>query len=304
MTHLNTVDIIPYRVAFAICPLKGLRPNASYALLQVSSLHENTFFPPQITDPRAISKGGRYVRTFKFSKSSVPEEREAEKLHKRWLSVDQAALQEMRQLHLSFEHLSVEQLTAKMSLHNTQLALARRYGFQTWQSLSASVAVLKNADLSAITSEQISALLAAPERMNSTGSRGVAAVQAEKLARYERGRPFRENGVLTISKKRGLTLEEALNDTAKIHDMPPVGTRYPGAEGIEWTVKDYGYFVAPPAMARYPGGCDYLPIVRPHNISEKLRRLLFEVDRCTSKSVLLLDTMPKKHPLGLGENLH
>jgi len=181
---------------------------------------------------------------------------EAKHLLKQWLAGDPVALQELRLLHPSFELLSSEQLTTKMYLHNAQLALARRYGFQNWLGLCGRVAVMKQADLSALTPEQVSILLAAPSDAILADREKVAAIQNEKLARYERGRPFRENGTLYISEKRGLTREEALNDTAKIHDMPPVGTRYMGAQGIEWTVTDYGHFVAPATMARYPNDCD------------------------------------------------
>jgi hypothetical protein len=62
--------------------------------------------------------------------------------------------------------------------------------------------------------------------------------------------------------------------------------------------------VAPTTLARYPGDCDFLPIVKPHNISQRLSKLMYEVDCCTSKWVLLLDTMPTSHPFGLGRNIH
>ncbi len=228
----------------------------------------------------------------------------AKQLHKHWLAGDPAAINELRLLHPSFEHLPCEQLEKKMCLHNAQLALARKCRCYNWQELCARVALLKNADLSALTPEQISALLAFPGSAVSAGREKIAAIQAEKLARYEQGRPFRENGTLYISQKRGLTLEEALNDTAKIHDMPPVGTTYTGTGGIEWKVVDYGHFVAPPTMARYPDDCDYLPIVMPLKVSPRLKKLFYEVDHCTSKRVVLLDTMPSLHPFGLGKNIH
>ena len=50
----------------------------------------------------------------------------AKQLHKHWVAGDPAAIRELRLLHPSFEHLSVERLTAKMCLHNAQLALARK----------------------------------------------------------------------------------------------------------------------------------------------------------------------------------
>ena len=228
----------------------------------------------------------------------------AKQLHKAWLAGDPAAVLELRLLHPSFEHLSAERLPRKMCLHNAQLALARKCCCHNWQELCARVSVLNNADLSALTSDQISILLAVPEVAISASKENLVAIQAEKLARYEQGRPYRENGKLYFSKKRGLTLEEALNDTAAIHGMPPVGTRYTGAAGIEWTIADYGHFVAPPTMARYPNDCDYLPIVMPNNPSRRLMRLFYEVDHCTSKRIVLLDTMPEKHPFGLGKNIH
>ncbi len=228
----------------------------------------------------------------------------AKQLHKAWLAGDPAAVLELRLLHPSFEHLSAERLPRKMCLHNAQLALARKCCCHNWQELCARVSVLNNADLSALTSDQIAVLLIASDPSSDISAARIAAIQAEKLAKYERGRPFREDGILYISKKRGLTLEEALNDTARIHGMPPVGTRYTGAAGIEWTIADYGHFVAPPTMARYPNDCDYLPIVMPNNPSRRLMRLFYEVDHCTSKRIVLLDTMPEKHPFGLGKNIH
>jgi hypothetical protein len=60
----------------------------------------------------------------------------------------------------------------------------------------------------------------------------------------------------------------------------------------------------PAGLARYPNDSDYLPLVWPTGISERLAKLLSETDHCTSKHILFIDTMPAVHPLNVGENLH
>ena len=229
---------------------------------------------------------------------------QAKRLLKQWFAGEPAALNELRTLHPSFELLAPEQLASKCCPHNAHLAVARRYGCHNWQELCARVSVLKNANLSALTPDQIAVLLAVPSEAHRPNLDRLAAIQAEKLRKYEQGRPYREDGILYISKKCGLTYVEAVNDTARIHSMPPLGTRYAGAGGLEWTVVDYGHFVAPPTMARYPDDCDYLPIVIPCNVSLQLDKLFYEVDHCTSKRIVVLDTMPHVHPFGLGKNIH
>ena len=124
---------------------------------------------------------------------------QAKRLLKQWQSGEISADQELRQLHPSFESLTSPQLKTKMCLHNAQLAVARRHGFQNWPQLHYRVAVMKHVDLSALTPEQVSVLLAVPGSAVSANREKIAAIQAEKLARYERGRPFRENGALYIS---------------------------------------------------------------------------------------------------------
>jgi hypothetical protein len=159
---------------------------------------------------------------------------------------------------------------------------------------------MTHVDLSALTDEQAALLLTVPDGAISISTGGVAAIRAEKLATYERGRPRREDGGIIISEKLGLTLKEAMNDRAKTHSMPPVGTRYTNAHGVEWRVESYDFFVASTTFARYPGDCGYLPVVNPQNPSKRLQSFISEVDRCTTRWVLFLDTMPTAQTAAMG----
>lgn len=228
----------------------------------------------------------------------------SKRLLKLWMNFDPEAISQLRRLHPSFERMTDEQLVSKMNLHNAQISMTREYGFQNWRDICGAIEAMKLANLSKLTGDQISSMLVAAGSARGAGTDLSRGSRSERLAKYEQGRPYRENGALYISKKHGLTLEEALNDTARIHDMPPIGTRYQNSYGLEWAVENYAYFVAPTTMARYPGDCDYLPVVYPQNPSMLLQSFIAEVDHCTTRWILLLDTMPAVHPLGLGNQIH
>ncbi|HEX5324418.1 MAG TPA: hypothetical protein VFW40_11570 [Capsulimonadaceae bacterium] len=124
------------------------------------------------------------------------------------------------------------------------------------------------------------------------------------MAAYMESRPRRVGGGIVISDKPGLSLEEALNDRASLAGMPPIGTVRTNIHGIEWQVVDYDFFPTPSTFARYPSDCDYLPIVAPGNISQRLQDFIAETDRCTSKRMFFIDTMPDAHPFRLGHDIH
>jgi hypothetical protein len=127
---------------------------------------------------------------------------------------------------------------------------------------------------------------------------------ADEIIAYEKGRPRYKNGSIVLCDTPGLSLDDSLNERAELHGMPPIGTKTISEDGIEWEIVNYGFFPLPAGLARYPNDSDYLPLVWPTGISERLAKLLSETDHCTSKHILFIDTMPAVHPLNVGENLH
>jgi hypothetical protein len=127
---------------------------------------------------------------------------------------------------------------------------------------------------------------------------------ADEIIAYEKGRPRYKNGSIVLCDTPGLSLDDSLNERAELHGMPPIGTKTISEDGIEWEIVNYGFFPLPAGLARYPNDSDYLPLVWPTGISERLAKLLSETDHCTSKHILFIDTMPSCHPFKLGEDLH
>jgi hypothetical protein len=125
-----------------------------------------------------------------------------------------------------------------------------------------------------------------------------------QMVAYAQGRPRRVDGRIVISENRHDELLDALNDRASLHGMPPIGTRLANKYGLESVVVDYDFFPTPTTFARYPNDCDYLPIIAPLNISQRLTDFINETDRCTSKRIVFLDTMPDVHPFKLGSDIH
>ena len=121
---------------------------------------------------------------------------------------------------------------------------------------------------------------------------------------YAKGRPQREDGGIIISDTPNLTLEEALNERAALHGMPPIGTQFTNKYGLGWCISFYEFYRAPATFARYPGDCDFLPNVVPLNFSQRLKGFLVETDHCTSKNIVFLDTMPSVHPFRMGDDIH
>lgn len=120
-----------------------------------------------------------------------------------------------------------------------------------------------------------------------------------RMKSYVDGRPRWFDGQFVISEKPGLeTVEEKLNDRANLHGMPPIGARRTSHAGMEWEVLNYGLFVPPSNIAVYPNEYNFLPVLWPLNPSQLLTDLYLEVDRCTSKDIIFVDTMADVHPRG------
>ncbi len=97
-------------------------------------------------------------------------------------------------------------------------------------------------------------------------------------------------------------IREKYNTIALENKLPPIGSKMINKYGIEWIV--YGHFFAPTlsSMARDYGNVishdprDLLPVIIPQNMSPRLNDFFIQVDRCTSKHLIPLDTMPNLHP--------
>ena len=163
-----------------------------------------------------------------------------------------------------------------------------------------------NPDLATLRPDQVSTLELHQRDYQAAVARQFGFDNWRAMIGYAQGRPRREAGGIVISDKLNLTAEEALNDRASLHGMPPIGTTLTSEPGIEWNVVMYGFFPTPTTFARYPNDCDYRPIVLPDpdKMSCRLRDFINETDRCTSKRILFLDTMPATHPFKLGQGLH
>ena len=95
-------------------------------------------------------------------------------------------------------------------------------------------------------------------------------------------------------------LRENRNSLAVRHGLPPIGATMSNQHGIVWRVD--GHFFAPtlasiargPVTAENPR--DLFPVLHPQNFSPRLLEFIGETDRCTSKQLLMLDTMPQLRP--------
>ncbi len=95
-----------------------------------------------------------------------------------------------------------------------------------------------------------------------------------------------------------LALKERRNRLAMQHGLPPMGALMTNQYGMKWMVD--GHMFAPdlgslardngPVKAQDPR--DLLPIIIPQNLSQRLMDFFIETDRCTSKYLLFVDTLP------------
>lgn len=96
-------------------------------------------------------------------------------------------------------------------------------------------------------------------------------------------------------------LKETNNQIAVRHGLPPVGSTMINQYGIEWLV-DGHVFV--PTLSTLSRGTDpdvddprdLYPVILPQNLSPRLTNFIAETDRCTSKVIMPLDTLPHLRP--------
>lgn len=98
-------------------------------------------------------------------------------------------------------------------------------------------------------------------------------------------------------------LKQTNNQIAIQHGLPPIGARMVNQHGIEWLVDGHLFVPTLTTIARQSVDCwetedprDLYPIVLPQNLSPLLTDFLAETDRCTSKAIMPLDTLPHLRP--------
>lgn len=100
------------------------------------------------------------------------------------------------------------------------------------------------------------------------------------------------------------------NQIAVRQGLPAIGAKSINKHGIEWEVE--GHLFAPDLASRARDGGpvttedarDLLPAVVPLNLSPRLNDFYQETDRCTSKHLMLLDTMPALRPRQAKADVH
>jgi hypothetical protein len=98
-------------------------------------------------------------------------------------------------------------------------------------------------------------------------------------------------------------LKESRNQIAIRHGLPSIGAMMVNKYGIEWLVDGHLFVPTLSTIARQGvGGSDsedprdLYPVVIPQNLSPRLTDFLAETDRCTSKGIIPLDTLPFLRP--------
>jgi len=105
--------------------------------------------------------------------------------------------------------------------------------------------------------------------------------------------------VVELSKSRAeleldvACLKEQNNLAAIQRGMPAIGAKMVNAHGIEWIVD--GHTTAP-SMTTLGNEDELYPAVIPQNLSTRLYGFAREIDFCTPKALVPLDTMPRKFP--------
>lgn len=84
--------------------------------------------------------------------------------------------------------------------------------------------------------------------------------------------------------------------------LPPIGSQMTNGYGIEWVVDGHLYVPDLGSVGRDKGSVstedarDLLPVIVPQNLSQPLTDFIGELDLCTSKILIPLDTMPHLRP--------
>jgi hypothetical protein len=91
-------------------------------------------------------------------------------------------------------------------------------------------------------------------------------------------------------------LREKDDALARHLGLPTVGSTMLNAHGIEWQIDGYTS-AASVASYNYPDRATNLyPVVVPQNLSERLTEFIAEINRCTPKCIVPLDTLPYRFP--------
>lgn len=93
------------------------------------------------------------------------------------------------------------------------------------------------------------------------------------------------------------------NQIAVRHGLPPVGAMMVNQHGIEWRVDGHLQLRTLATIARSgmphddsEDPQDLYPVIIPQNLSPRLTEFIAETSRCTSKSIMPVDTMPSLRP--------
>lgn len=99
-----------------------------------------------------------------------------------------------------------------------------------------------------------------------------------------------------------LAFAHSKNLIAKQHGIPTIGTRTRSEYGIEWLVNEHVYAPDLISCTRDGGNLiendprDLLPVITLQNSSPKLKEFAVQIDRCTSRPLMMLDTLPDLRP--------
>jgi RHS repeat-associated protein len=105
-----------------------------------------------------------------------------------------------------------------------------------------------------------------------------------------------------VSPEKLAALKEQRSQLAVKHGLPPLGAKMVNQYGIEWVVGGHIYMPDLTSLARDKGQLvpehprDLMPMISPQNLSPRLLEFLSELDRCTSRELIMLDTVPYLRP--------
>ncbi len=96
---------------------------------------------------------------------------------------------------------------------------------------------------------------------------------------------------------------ERKNWVASRIGLPTIGSALVNQHGIEWVVQNHAAVPTCDTLQRWRSGDidprdDLYPVVTPRNLSPKLMEFICAVDRCTTKTFAILDTMPGRRKDG------
>ncbi len=96
---------------------------------------------------------------------------------------------------------------------------------------------------------------------------------------------------------------EKANWVASRIGLPTIGSKLVNQHGIEWIVQNHATVPHYDSLHRWRTGDiwpeqDMYPVVAPTNLSPLLMEFFYAIDRCTTKTFAMLDTMPGRRKDG------